>query len=421
MSAMHPWERLLLAFSGLLATCVIVGCASASPARRTGYRELVAWLEANALPQETVGLQQHHRLWASLTDQPSAALPPGRDAHLLLAQLQETRPGYCVALRSVAWDGVRADLWFQDHYWQVATVTVADDPASPLTLYRYRYSPFDEGEAILLGQRLQNDAVGYLTIASVRVNSPRLAPSDPIYVSLVMAGNCREALQATWQLREISSNRVWTKGSRPQPGGAATSNWPVNSEVLERFTIIPPDGLPSGDFALELAFTRPNGAPFAEPVMLAALYHPWERARILPQPDHVVSIQTEDSIELIGYDAPEHIEPGGKLSIALYWRANGTPDRDYKAFIHVLAPSGVLVAQSDAIPAQWRHPTTTWEHGDYIRDVHNIQLDARLPRGDYQLMAGMYDLETEERLALYDGQGQLLTDDVMPLSLLRVR
>ena len=134
---------------GLICLLGLAGCAAAPRARGAAYRELAAWLEAHALPGESVAVQEQ-RSWARLTDHPVKPLPAGGDAFVLLEQLEAERPDYCVASRSVAWEGVGAASWFQEHYRQVAIAAAAEDPASPLTLYRYQLSPFDAGEVLHL-------------------------------------------------------------------------------------------------------------------------------------------------------------------------------------------------------------------------------------------------------------------------------
>ena len=55
-------------------------------------------------------------------------------------------------------------------------------------------------------------------------------------------------------------------------------------------------------------------------------------------------------------------------------------------------------AQSDAVPAEWTRPTTGWLPGEYVLDRHAIILPADLPAGKYDLVAGLYDPATGERL-----------------------
>lgn len=400
----------------LLLCLLLAGCAAGVGARRAGYAELADWLAVNALPDETVGVQES-RAWARLTRLPLVELPTGSDAAALLARLQESPPDYCVALRSVAWEGVQASLWFRERYRQVAVAGTMEDPAAPLTLFRYTPSPFDGGATLPLDVTLRDAAVGHVTLEAARLSSQRLAVAEPVYVSLILSGDARELLRAEWQLRAVADGRVWLREARQLRADA----WPMRGTVTERTIVAPPDALPPGEYVLELSLSRPNLAPFGEPVQVATLFRPPDVSCEPFAPDHPLEIAVGDAITLVGFDAPERLAPGDTLRVALYWQARVAVVGDFKVFVHVFAPDGTLAAQSDAVPVYWTYPTTAWQPGETIRDVHVIPLDAELPRGDYRVLAGMYDPATGARLPLRDAQGSPLADDAAPLFTLRVR
>ena len=407
----------------LLCLLLLAGCGTPR-ARRAGYAEIAAWLEAHALPGETVAVQER-AAWARLTAQPLVTLLPDGDAATLLASLAETRPDYCIALRSVVWDGVQAAPWFREHYRQVASTAAVDDPASPLTLYRYYPSPFDGPETLHLNQTLHDGTVGHITLETVHISSRRLAPGEPVYVSLTLSGNVSEPLHVVWQLRDPVSGRVWLRDVRLETGGLPTDSWPVQGTVTERYVVTPPEALPPGETTLELTFTRLNLAPFGgaqgEAVLLATFFRPPDVTRTPPAPDHPLEIAVGDTIALVGYDAPQRRAPGETLRVALYWRAQHPISADWMVFVHLLGADGMPAAQIDAFPVYWTYPTTAWQLGDYIRDVHIIPLDESLPRGDYRVSVGMYDPATGERLRLRDAAGTPLPDNAAQLYVLRVR
>jgi hypothetical protein len=404
----------------LLLYLLLAGCVAAPQARSEGYRELAAWLEDNALPDESVGVQEPEA-WARLTGLPLVALPADGAAAVLLESLAELRPDYCVALRSVSWEGVQASPWFRERYRRVASAAAVDDPLAPLTLYRYHPSPFETGETLLLGLTLQDEAVGHIAMDSVQLSSQRLESGEPVYVSLTLSGDVRESLRVEWLLRDSVSGRVWLRDAHGEPGGLPTDAWPVRGTVTERHIVAPPDDLPPGDYALELAFTRPNLAPFAEPVWVATLLRPPDVSRTPLSPDHPLDIAVGNAITLAGYDAPQRLPPGDTLRVALYWQVQDVVVEDLKVFVHLFSSEGTLVAQSDVVPVGWAYPTTAWQPGETVRDVHVISLDGELPRGDYRVVVGMYDPVTGERLALRDAGGLPIADDAAELFVLRVR
>ncbi|MBC7227383.1 MAG: glycosyltransferase family 39 protein [Thermoflexales bacterium] len=91
--------------------------------------------------------------------------------------------------------------------------------------------------------------------------------------------------------------------------------------------------------------------------------------------------------------------PGDVVPVTLFWEADAPPGR-YKVFLHLLDDGGNLVAQNDAEPRGDLSPTFIWSVGETVTDRHGVYLPPDLPPGRYRLRAGMYRLDTGERLPL---------------------
>jgi uncharacterized membrane protein len=103
-----------------------------------------------------------------------------------------------------------------------------------------------------------------------------------------------------------------------------------------------------------------------------------------------------------------------QISIVLQWHPTLPVSRDYTIFVHLVAPDGTVVAQSDARPAwvvPW--PTDRWSPGQLVLDGHRVPLPPDLPPGHYQVRAGLYYWETLERLPVLDEAGQPIGDSVL--------
>jgi hypothetical protein len=111
--------------------------------------------------------------------------------------------------------------------------------------------------------------------------------------------------------------------------------------------------------------------------------------------------------------------PGQILSLSLDWQAIVQPGRNYKVFVQLLSPEGHLVAQRDSQPLDGFHPTSTWRPGQEITDRYGLFLPDTLPSGAYQLVVGMYDGETGQRLRVA-GRSVPARADVVPLTEIRV-
>ena len=76
------------------------------------------------------------------------------------------------------------------------------------------------------------------------------------------------------------------------------------------------------------------------------------------------------------------------------------------------------VAGFDGPPVQGDYPTSLWAPGEIIVDTHSLNL-AALPRGEYYLLAGLYNPATGERLPAATSAGPL-PDDAVNLGPIRV-
>jgi hypothetical protein len=111
-------------------------------------------------------------------------------------------------------------------------------------------------------------------------------------------------------------------------------------------------------------------------------------------------------IALLGYQASRmEASPGDALTVTLYWEAQVPPPVDYTVFLHLAASEGPPHAQDDGQPRDGTYPTSFWDVGEVVTDQRTIHIPADLPTGDYALVAGMYLLETGERLTWLGPEG----------------
>jgi hypothetical protein len=122
-----------------------------------------------------------------------------------------------------------------------------------------------------------------------------------------------------------------------------------------------------------------------------------------------------EKIRLIGHEVKSIVKAGETLRPRLYWQARAPMAEDYTAFVHLLDEGGRLRAQQDWQPQRGDYPTSLWQRGEVIWDGHEIPLPPDLPAGTYRLVAGMYLLESMERLPVFDETGRRLSDDLIPL------
>jgi len=147
----------------------------------------------------------------------------------------------------------------------------------------------------------------------------------------------------------------------------------------------------------------------------------------LPDEMRAIGAVLGDTIRLAGVQVPSQIEPGSNLSVRLGWQAGETiPSADYTVFLQLLGPNGVI-AQSDAYPTSQIeqmalvYPTTSWAANEVILDYHTLAIPADLPAGDYQLIAGMYNLAQNGVRLPVTLDGLSLPDAAIRLGMVSVR
>ena len=126
-----------------------------------------------------------------------------------------------------------------------------------------------------------------------------------------------------------------------------------------------------------------------------------------------------DGIALTDAELPaQPWKPGEEVAVRLTWQAETAKRGRYTTFVHVVGPNG-LVAQFDQEPFGGFFPTSDWLAGVPVSDVYPLELPADLPVGEYQLLAGLYEPVTGQRLPWFDHG--VPAGDAFPFATIQVR
>ena len=129
---------------------------------------------------------------------------------------------------------------------------------------------------------------------------------------------------------------------------------------------------------------------------------------LLP-PETPLAADFEDGIRLIGYDmSPASPQPERTLRLTLYWRAQATPSRSYKAFVHWLTADWRKIAQDDELPGLGALPTDGWGAGQVVETSFVLHPPEGLKPGAFRIVTGFYDAETGAALPLTNGENHLI-------------
>ncbi|MEZ4515645.1 MAG: phospholipid carrier-dependent glycosyltransferase [Chloroflexota bacterium] len=85
-------------------------------------------------------------------------------------------------------------------------------------------------------------------------------------------------------------------------------------------------------------------------------------------------------------------------AVVLWWESLQSTTTDYTVFVHLVDGNGNPVTQADGVPNSGLSPTTIWQNGDIIHDVHWFTPGQTVEPG-WRVLVGVYDPTTGERLA----------------------
>jgi hypothetical protein len=137
------------------------------------------------------------------------------------------------------------------------------------------------------------------------------------------------------------------------------------------------------------------------------------RIKIVPRerPKHVIENQVHyelgEKLALIGYELTSPVDQEAGLDLKLYWQALSELNEDYTVFVHWLDKGGRILTQQDNQPRNGTYPTKLWNEREIVEDLYHPTVPADRPPAF--LAVGMYQLETLERLAIFDENEQRLT------------
>ncbi len=121
------------------------------------------------------------------------------------------------------------------------------------------------------------------------------------------------------------------------------------------------------------------------------------------------------ALGLEAYAIPDAVDAGRPVRLSLRWQTAQPVDADYSLFVHIISPSGQIVAQRDKPLVKDGAGTRAWPPGETMMDAADLYVPEDTPPGGYQILAGLYRPDTGRRLAREDGS------DAISLGSLEVR
>ena len=125
---------------------------------------------------------------------------------------------------------------------------------------------------------------------------------------------------------------------------------------------------------------------------------------IFGDPDSPEAVNESNGwIRLAGYRLTQETTAHGEILLTLRWESLRPVTYNYHVFVHLLDSTGKRIAQRDGQPVQWLRPTSTWVPGEEIADRYSFRLETALSPGRYDILVGLYDPVSGQRLPVSAG------------------
>lgn len=99
----------------------------------------------------------------------------------------------------------------------------------------------------------------------------------------------------------------------------------------------------------------------------------------------------DSELQLLGWRGPDALSGAPEdLTYTLEWLGLKRMGHEYSAFLQIQTQDYQRIAGDDVRINRWLYPTTVWQPGAVVPDVHRLQLAEALEPGAYRLVAGVY-------------------------------
>ncbi len=200
-----------------------------------------------------------------------------------------------------------------------------------------------------------------------------------------------------------------------------TAFWKPGEQIHEKYDLVVSPDLAAGVYPLNLQLAGADGTLLGETAVSLGQIEITTSDRLFTLPDDMpiaLDYSFATGIELRGMNWQTAAAPGDDVRLTLYWQTASQPTALLNAFVHLVSPDGVVVAQDDRWPGGL--PSVAWVSGQVIIDEYAIPLPADTPPGQYQVAVGLYTPEDGLRLPVTDAAGTAVPDNriLLPVTLI---
>ena len=180
-----------------------------------------------------------------------------------------------------------------------------------------------------------------------------------------------EASLATyaWKVGEVSErHHVLSLLPGTPPGHYQVRMILYRTDTLQALDILDERGAPSGtEYTLGTVSVASSSVP------------PTIKELAIP---HLLHHDFDGQVELLGYDlSTTEVKAGEVVRVVLFWRALGSMESDYRLHLQVQDSEGHVWAEGKFPLANEEYLTNRWKEGEAIRGQYDLVIDAAAPTG----------------------------------------
>lgn len=223
------------------------------------------------------------------------------------------------------------------------------------------------------------------------------------------------------RLIDTQNNVIWE--NQAWPLGMPTSTWtPSRQKWHDHYAVIIPAEAEPGLHRLEMYLFNPETNDRITPRRIDTgeetdATTPLALIKVgdLSQTQKFDSLDTPVSfgsgMALISYNLTNAVplSAGAVWTIELLWQTQTMPQAHLTRFAHVIDGDGKVLAQNDNPLVDDFLSAHLWREGLQLSDRFSVEVPEILVAGEYQIVVGLYDSQTQQRLSVYTA-GQSIGD-----------
>lgn len=277
-------------------------------------------------------------------------------------------------------------------------------------------------EDLEIGHPLERNLADQLKLLGYDLDKEEVAFGEEFALTLYWQALMEMEEDYILVVRLRGENRSWAEGryvlgSEYYP----TSQWGKGEALWTQHELVVDAEAPYVKGSLEIDLLDAQGKSLLGQAFVLTEIQIEGRRFEVPQIQHPMEFDLGEKVVFLGYDLEaEEIKAGDTIHLTLYWQARREIEISYTVFTHLLDEDNALWGQKDGIPMNGEHPTTQWRQGEVIVDKYDITPKEGIAAGSYRLGVGIYDLQTMEKLPVFDEDGTRVPQDRILLGEVRV-